>query len=52
MAATNGPTVIGRRGPARCANRPAEDDSSNITIVIGISALPDSRADNPTTRCS
>ena len=34
-ATTIGPTVIGMRGPMRCASAPIRDDSSSIMIVTG-----------------
>jgi len=37
---SNGPTVIGSRGPIRVASAPIRDDSRSSSTVIGISADP------------
>ena len=38
--ATSGPTVIGSRGPIRCASAPERGDSSSMMTVTGSSAVP------------
>ena len=41
----NGPTVIGSRGPMRCARAPIRAENASISTVIGISAAPASSAE-------
>ena len=50
--ATTGPTLMGTRGPMRCDRRPARDDSTSITRVIGIRAVPAAIGLYPATCCS
>src|SRR4051812_6181176 len=50
-AATNGPIVIGNRGPRLDAYLPIRDESSSITAVIGSNAEPAASGENPAVRC-
>ncbi len=44
-ATTNGPMVIGHRGPMRCASAPARAENSNMHMVIGSNDAPASSAE-------
>ena len=44
-AVTSGPTVIGSRAPMRWARAPLDEDSSNMSTVIGSSPTPASSAE-------
>ena len=45
MATTHGPTVIGKRGPIRCARAPARAENSNMMMVSGNSDAPASNGE-------
>ncbi len=51
-AQTSGPTVIGRRGPAREASTENLEDKNSITTGIGRVAAPAATASYPTVTCS
>jgi hypothetical protein len=44
-ATMNAPSVIGHRGPMRCATPPMRDESRSISIVTGSSDAPASSAE-------
>ena len=44
-ATTNGPMVIGQRGPMRCASAPARAENSSMHTVIGSNDAPASSAE-------
>ena len=51
-AASRSPTVIGQRGPIRCARRPDRAESSSMITVIGSIAVPAASGLNPATTCN
>ena len=51
-AATTSPTVIGIRGPIRCASPPARAESKSIKIVAGTSDAPAAIGEYRATTCS
>ena len=52
MAQIRGPTVIGIRGPMRCANCPKRADSSSMITVTGSRAVPAAKGLKPATTCN
>ena len=51
-ALISGPTVIGSRGPIRCASAPARAENTSMITVTGSSAVPAISGLNPATTCS